>query len=99
MCKTWRSELGPNAEVSYQKSVVSAVPAKNSIDHKERPIHRGVKESRELLSRYGLQISWRRELGEDPLPRGPESSRTSVDLGRKASFLSPRKILQAARRS
>ena len=31
------------------------VPAKNSIDHKERPIHRGVKESRELLSRCGLQ--------------------------------------------
>ena len=41
MCKTWRSELGPNAEVSYQKSVVSAVPAKNSIDHKERFIQRG----------------------------------------------------------
>lgn len=31
--------------------------------------------------------------------QGPESSRTAVDLGRKASFLSPRKILQAARRS
>jgi hypothetical protein len=31
--------------------------------------------------------------------QGPESSRTSVNLGRKASFLCPRKILQAARRS
>ena len=31
--------------------------------------------------------------------QGPESSRTSVDLGRKASFLCPRNILQAARRS
>src|SRR5208283_3959076 len=31
--------------------------------------------------------------------QGPESSRTSVDLGRKASFLSLRTILQAARRS
>lgn len=55
------------------------VPAKNSIDRKERPIHRGIKGSRDLLSGRGLQISWPCELEEGPVPSAPESSRISAD--------------------
>jgi hypothetical protein len=66
------------------------VPAKNSIDRKERLIHGGVKRSRELLSGLGLQISWTYELREVPVPSRPESSRTSADSSRSA-FNAPAK--------
>ena len=66
---TWSILIIDGAPQAHER-LCGSVPAKNSIDHKERPNYRGVKELRELLRRCGLQISWRRELGEDPLPRG-----------------------------
>ena len=47
------------------------------------PLPAGVNESRELLSRCGLQISWRRELGEDPLPRGRSLRGSQSTTGRE----------------
>ena len=45
--------------IGRQLSAIILVPAKNSINYKERLIHRGVKGSSELQSGRGLQI-WRR---------------------------------------
>src|ERR1017187_4720357 len=63
----------------------SPVPAKNSIIDQERHIPRDVKGLGELLSRCGLQISWRRELGKTLFPGAGGSA--NIARPRSESFL------------
>jgi hypothetical protein len=52
---TWSIFIVDGAPQAHER-LCGSVPAKNSIDHKERPIYRGVKELRELLPSEDLQL-------------------------------------------